>query len=529
MNDNIERFKKIKDKGKLAINASKIESEEILQIKKLSERLFEEPNYSRIDELMDINDKVVENSESYKTLLKELEEKFNQEKFDGIIYECKNVVLESIIKPFGISKIIFEDKEGGNITTINNFEKGVTATEEDSNKYQNWEKSNEKFDRNPYNKDFSKKRKEALQKSESIEDIYTGKELPKDGRAQYDHITSAREIEGDSKNNLFMNSRERVDMANSKENLGFTYSSANQSKSDKDLKKWANEKNAKNPTKTNSEVYGLNKDLLEKEYQKSKTHVKSNQMKAQIKKQGKEILETGAKEGFKMGLQQSLGLLLKEFSEAIFFEIKDIYTNGFSNGYKEEKFFIILRERLRIISSKILDKWENIVSAFGEGFVSGFFSNLITFIINSFKTTGKRMVKVIREGFYSFIKAIKVLLNPPEGFSNRQAAHESLKLLSAGIVTSFGLILEEGLEKFLNSMPIIGLIANIITPVIMGIMVGLLSILIVYMIDKADVFGVNLNEKLDFMNNHLDKKIEGLLADIEGISGEIENYKMLEV
>jgi len=66
------------------------------------------------------------------------------------------------------------------------------------------------------------------------------------------------------------------------------------------------------------------KELLEKEYKKSNEFIKKEQLKSQIKKQGKEITSTGVKEGVKMGLQQAVGIVLKELTESIFDEIQTI-------------------------------------------------------------------------------------------------------------------------------------------------------------------------------------------------------------
>ncbi len=504
-------------------------------------------------------------------ILAEIRGKFDQEKFDYLIISCKETVLDSIIKPFGLAKILFEDKDGGNVTTEHNFKKGITANEEDNKKFQEWKETNigsinrEPYDKiikidrngnpvinkkgNPIKQDFNTiKKKEIynnMYEGEDIKDGYTGKTLgkktqnsvQKEKQIDLEHITPVSEIEKDSKNHIYADGKTaderqsyRVDMARNDKNLTLAEGSLNSSKNDKDLKKWANSevsaKHAKetgNLNMTNDKYYNLDEELVNKEYKKSKDFIKRQQLKQQIKKDGSELLVTGGKEGLKMGLQQSLGILIKEFAEAVFFEIKDIYKNGLKNGKLNKDFLDVLKDRLHKISKKVLSKWKDVVTAFKDGIISGFFSNLITYIINTFLSTGKRFVRIIREGFFSLLKAIKLLIMPPEGFTDKQAAHEATKLISTGVIVAGGILIEEGVEKFLQTVPILSTFAQIISPVIVGIVTGLLSILSVYILDKIDLFKVNNRAKHEFVMNELEKRIEGVLEEVDNL------YSVFEV
>jgi len=54
----------------------------------------------------------------------EMKEKRMQDLLDS----CQSQVLQQIIGPFGLTEAMFDDKDGGNVTTLKNFEKGITAT-----------------------------------------------------------------------------------------------------------------------------------------------------------------------------------------------------------------------------------------------------------------------------------------------------------------------------------------------------------------------------------------------------------------
>jgi len=56
--------------------------------------------------------------EEITALIKELEGEFDVKKFDALITACRDTVVGNLIKPFGLARILFEDKEGGNVSTV---------------------------------------------------------------------------------------------------------------------------------------------------------------------------------------------------------------------------------------------------------------------------------------------------------------------------------------------------------------------------------------------------------------------------
>lgn len=445
-------------------------------------------------------------------LLQEIHSQFDEEKLDNLIHSCKETVIDSIIKPFGLAQILFTDRDGGNVTTVHNFKKGVVTTDEDAKRYYQYQESQANFNRKEYeNKDFKNKRRDILQQPGELRDAYTGKTIPKDGRSHLDHVVSAHEIDQKAEAHLFMNTEQRVDMANSDSNLVMTNQSLNQSKSDHDMDEWLNKTKE---GKKNIERYDVDEKKAKQINQNSRKDIDKKLTKAQLKKQGTELAKTGLNEGLKMGLQQSMGLMMKEFIEAIFLEIKDIYNNGFKGDQLDQRFFVILKERLKRIGEKITAKWRDVVKAFGEGVFSVFISNLITTIVNTFVTTGKRVVRVIRDGFFSLLKAVKMLLSPPEGMTSREAAHEGSKLIASGIVLGGGILLEEGFEKFLLTT-FVAPFANIISTIVIGLVTGLATVFAVYLLDKIDLFGVNRKERHNYMINYIDNQIKVSMNDAE--------------
>lgn len=323
-----------------------------------------------------------------------------------------------------------------------------------------------------------------------------------------------------------MTKEEKIKMANSDKNLTMILASPNLSKKEKDLKKWASAENSKNKGKTNLEYYNLDENLVNDKYKGSKQHISRVQVKAQLKKQGKEVIKTGTKEAGKMALQQSLGILLKEFTEACFLEVKDIYKKGFKENKISDGFIDTLKKRLNNIKERIISKWKDIVVAFKDGAISGFFSNLITFIINSFLTTTKKIVRIIREGFFSLVQAIKLVAHPPQGMKKNEALYQASKLVISGVILAGGILIEEGVEKFLLTIPGIQVIAHLVSPVVVGIISGLLSSICIYGFDKLDIFNIKDEKKHSFIIENLNEKME---KDLEAFSEAAEMFGMPKI
>ncbi len=479
-------------------------------------------------------------------LLAEIHGKIDDEKISALIEACQKECLQAVIRPFGIARVLFEDKNGGNVTTLHNFGQGVTATAEDAKRYSEWEKSTKApLNREPYDYDtklnrsgqpavnksgevqktqFNSTKKGAIFKKmgegEIVTDGYTGKRLgtkvnndiDKETPINLEHITSVKEIETESGNHLFAkgNSSEerqqdRVGLARNDNNLTLTQGPLNNSKGDKDLKEWANGTNRKDPSMTNAEFYGANSELMDKEYRKSKDFFKKENRKRQIKKQGLETLATGANEGVKMGIQQAVGVVMEEFVRAAFVEIKDSWQNGFK-GAVDDTFLDALKERLTRVAKRIQDKWKDAAFALRDGFLSGFLSNLVTVIINMVKKTSASVVRILREGAMSLYRALKTLAFHPEDMSLAQAADAASKLLAAGLVTSGGILLEEAFESSLKAL---GPLAPYVASIAAGVTTGLCTVFAVYLLDKIDIFGVNA----ECRHEQVIAKLNGMISD----------------
>lgn len=394
--------------------------------------------------------------------LKELKEK----RIEELVQNSKTNILRSIIGPFGLSPAMFNDIEGGNVTTLKNFKEGIVSDENDRKSYEAWRSSIERgVDRENFEKGFSKIRKEKFNQEEVIKDGYSGDELPKNGQTHLDHVESVSSYKKDPRVNLYMSEDEASTAANSEENLTFTKSSINQSKSDKDLKEWANDQQ--------KEKHSLKDDLINEKSKNAKDHKERMILEAKIKKDLKDLSKSTVTESLKMGSRAALGMLFVDITNVMFIEVRDHFQENNSND--------CLEIRLTRASNKIIGNKDKYIAVFKDGSLSGALSNLVTYAINHFVKTAKNMVRIIREGFLSLVRAIKMLIYPPDNMSVDEAFRESMKVFSAAIVTSIGIGFEEVLSTMLTNL---GLpFSREISLFITGLTVGLGSSVLIYMID----------------------------------------------
>ena len=167
---------------------------------KLSESI--EVEIDKLDEISMLRIDIDATLENAINEMNNLQKECSQQEAENLIELCKANVMSTIVGQFGIASILLEAKDGGNVTTEHNFEKGITATESDKAKYDQWKTNNDgsrKWEdvrkEGGYDKPLSSMRKEAFKNQSVIVDECTGKELPKDGRAHIDHVVSAKEIE----------------------------------------------------------------------------------------------------------------------------------------------------------------------------------------------------------------------------------------------------------------------------------------------------------------------------------------------
>ena len=468
-------------------------------------------NYSvtlnELEKLSELDLIKIEVNEGLEEALRELDslhDQFSREDSAKLLDLCKNTVIESITGQFGLAGMFIQTKDGGNVTTSHNFEQGVTANEADRQKYDTYVANNDGSrswndvrNSGGYDASLPEIRKEAFKNQDTIIDAYTGKELPKDGRAHIDHIVSAKEIEKNAKMHLFKTPEERAKIATNEKNLAWTNGSANQSKSDSQMKDWL-EKKQGGRNISNEEYYEIDRKMALQEDREARKFIKTEITVAAAKKYGTELLATGGKDAAAMAAYSALGVIVRDFTQAVFEEICTTFRERGKESLKE--IFIRFKERMGIVITELKAKWKDIVKGSFEAGIISFLSNIAVFAINLFATTLKKIVKMIRAGFVSLCQAIKMLAKPPEGMDRDEANYQALKILTAGLIGAASLGLTAAIEKFLQAIPGLLLVMSLPIPsfgseqrtvsdaialTLSALAGGLLTTIVLYFMDKC--------------------------------------------
>ena len=401
-----------------------------------------------------------------------------KKRIDELLDSCREQVLHQIIGPFGLSPALFSDINGGNVTTNHNFTSGICATDADKAKYEEYQRNlSGPIDRKPYDQDLPEKRKDLFQKPEPIISAYTGLELPRDGQTHLDHVTSVKKIETDPSMILNMSKEQRIQLAN--ENLVPCEKSINQSMQDKDKSDWAESNNCKDPSKTNAEYYKVDLTKLRLVKFKADVQFETRNMQAIIVKQGGELIHSGIDQAKKNAVRQAMGLLIFEFVNGSFIEIRRII----SKKSTQKSIIDQLIEGFKNVASRIEKKFGEIFNQLVSGGVQGFLSNLLTYLINLFVTTSAKVVSIIRESTKELWKAIKLVWNPPAGMPKIEVAREASKIIAGIISLSLGLLFEKSVQGFIMTIPLLIPIADILSPAITAILTGIMSSLVIFGLD----------------------------------------------
>lgn len=526
----VERYKMRKQKLK---NMNSITMVDIEQ------NIVDELLISRVDhKLINITTQIMEehykfdydfsvSEEEAKEFLAKFKNDFNQARFDKLINDCKKDVINSIVTPFGLGHIVAAyDKVGGNVDTVHNVRYGVYATDKEKTAYNNRGDYDDKEKNRTHGKNTNYKNKKdndnRLRQRGELQNDYSDTTFQVDDKTEVDHVVSTFENHNDP--GRVLAEIDNAEISNIDINLKTTSKSVNASKGEDSIEIFLKRIEKKEekikelegyPSLSNEQKEELEKLKRTSDVDKEKAKEAGEKAKEAIDKEknkkyytsGKFVKNTaitGANEGAKMGAQQAIGLVMTEFFTALFDEILDIYKHGFSAGFDDDRFFSVLKERLKTIAKKLKAKWKKVAIAFKDGFISGFISNLVTTIINAFVTTGKRVVRIIREGIFSLFKAIKIILFPPENLTHEEAMHEAKKLIATGLIVSLGVIIEEYIDTFIKLTAILAPFAETLSVIFVGAITGLAITMTVYYIDKKK----NDKDAIQEMMKQTDEKLD---------------------
>ncbi|QPH92453.1 hypothetical protein [Campylobacter concisus] len=457
---------------------------------------FIENELMQLDEKFEFEAQKIELNDDLAQALNEFENLKSQlpkEQTATLLELCKDNVLDTITSQFGLASLFIDARDGGSVTTTHNFEKGITSNASDASKYQEFKRVQElkgedwqKYRHNNY--DQHNNYKAMYDNTDQIVvDGYTNKKIPK-SYTDVEHIVSVKEIESNASNHLYLSVEQRAEIASSDKNLIYADRGVNRSKRDNNLKEWLEDGNPEYTSK-------VDKKVAMKKYDDAKKNENKKRTIEALKKNSKELLQTGTKDAAKIAAYSAIGIILKDLVQGIMIELRLTFEKRGDETLRE--IFNRFKDRVSKILVEIKSKWKDILAGSLEAGITAFLSNIVVFVVNLFATTLKRFVAIIRAGFVSLVQAIKILANPPADMPKDEINYQALKVLTAGLIGALSLGLTEGIEKLLLSVPVLTPIMSLPLPfgdqtigdaiavTLSAMCGGLLTTVALYFMDKA--------------------------------------------
>ena len=461
---------------------------------------------------------------------------YSEQRIDQLIDECTKTALQQIIGPFGLSVAMFDDREGGAVDTIHNAKKGIMSDELKSDYENRGEYDAQKSHEVHSARAYKDRNRELTRQKEAGEGVnaYSNKKIERNAKTDLDHVMAAKEVHDDKARVLA--ELDTSDLANLDENLQLTLRHTNRSMKQMPIEEYIKKLEREKPERQARIRELENKtDLTDKERKQlenlkeeddfdpeiarkldkqARAAIKNAESKAYYKflkrdkdgkvrlsKFAKNQLKAGGKEAAASAIRAALGELLVVLVNQTFHEVKAFVKE---RSQATENIFVEIQNRLKRVVAKVLAKlkqWKENLKTMAEGFISGFCSSLITTLINVFATTAKRFVRAIREGIFSIVKAFRLLFFRPADLTEEEAVKAVIKLISGVVVTTLGIAAETAVNTFIQSVPVIGQFASIVTPAVMGILTGIAVALVSYYVDMIFHFAKmreeTFNELLD--------------------------------
>lgn len=467
---------------------------------------------------------------SVDALLADLSAQLDGQRWTSTVDGLRRSVLQTIGGQFGVGKLVSAfDQTGGRVDTIHNVRAGVYSSVDEAQRYA----ERGTYDSGAYHRDpdyiAANRQMAASLKDGTLTDAYTGESFAPSDRhdrqrkPHLDHVVAGRKVHDDP--GRVLAELGGANLAATRENLKPTAASINCALGDRsatlNLQRLAATRTvrAERIAALQGAATPLNdrqrKQLtkLQALSQVDAARVKDAEAQAQVSIDGqlnrayygggkfaRSAAAASVTEGASMGMQQALGVVLVEFFAALFDEIGGLYRHGM----QEQRYIEEAAVRLRRISARIAGKWETVLTAFKEGFITGLLSSLVTTVVNAFLTTGKRAVRLIREGGLSLLQAVRLLVFRPEGMSGADAMHAASKLMTGALVVAGGIMLEEVVGKYLI---VLGPLAAGATAIVVGSLTAIVAALAAYLIDRLDLFGAEQQVRERRIDSMIDARI----------------------
>ncbi|MEB7712797.1 hypothetical protein NGC32_08650 [Kluyvera cryocrescens] len=201
-----------------------------------------------------------------------------------------------------------------------------------------------------------------------------------------------------------------------------------------------------------------------------------------------------AKDAGQAAGHQSIGDLVLFVIKPLYYELRTSLSDGLDTGVGVSCYTEALKLRLSRMKTYVLTNASTLLKGLAEGFVKNFLSMLLEGIVNCFVGVFKNLMRMVKEGFKVLMQSVTILRDKS---SNQAQKGDAILKLVAGSLSIFASL---GLETWLNSLGLPGPLPILLSSVLTAVITALLM----YALDKLDLFGTNHDLKM--------KRIDELLT-----------------
>ncbi|MCF2474815.1 hypothetical protein [Citrobacter braakii] len=330
--------------------------------------------------------------------------------------------------------------------------------------------------------------------------------------AQVDHAISCAEVCNDLKGNKALNLDDIEAIANIDENYKVTSQANNSGKDFGKFDKTSAElqqevkqgyvivkkrgKEVKKPL-TEEQIQARQQMIDEMKVAKKAIDDKTNETVWSNISKDRSVQKVVVKDAGQAAGHQSIGDLVLFVIKPLYYELRTSLSDGLDTGVGVSGYTEALKLRLSRMKTYVLTNASTLLKDLAEGFVKNFLSMLLEGIVNCFVGVFKNLMRMVKEGFKVLMQSVTILSD--KSSSQAQKGDAILKLV-AGSLSIFASL---GLETWLNSLGLPGPLPILLSSVLTAVITALLM----YALDKLDLFGTNHDLKMKRIDESLTTEI----------------------
>jgi hypothetical protein len=239
----------------------------------------------------------------------------------------------------------------------------------------------------------------------------------------------------------------------------------------------------KEEKKSNKKILGDAQELARNNLNENKTEV--------AKKAGLQSLEQSH--------YQALGTAFIEAIKPLFYELSDSIKHGFEAGVGAADFLEAMKVRFTRVMEYNVKVIIPMMADFAKNLFQNFFKILIEGILGLVTGIFKSIMRIISEGFSAIVSAVKILCADSGSMSPAEKGDAIVKLLASTVTTFTVFYFSEHIVKAIPD--------EFIQDVCLSIMSGVASTLVVYLIDKIDLFSVKHEKRSKLVTEIFQERI----------------------